>query len=429
MGLVDVLATIALMLSISFAPHVAGWQLLTLLFVTGAFAESYTTQVGSYDVGLSLPLIMAATALCGPDGALMVAAGVVIGDIRARRAPTTVLANLGVYVLAALAGSWVYLATGGVPLKSLGAGVWVAADFPRVLWPMTSSAFVTVSVNILLVSVAVSLLHREPVLKTLRSVAWLLPNQLPLALVGFLMAQVLAITTVALPLFAFPLLVARQTYKRYTSLKDAYVDTVRSLIGALEAKDPYTRGHSERVSAYALQIGSRLGMDSRLLERLEYAALLHDLGKLAIPRSLLAKPGALSEDECVAMRRHPQAGAEMVERIPPLRELAEFVRQHHERFNGQGYPLGASGESIPQFSRVLAVADSYDAMTTTRPYRRAMTHEEAIAELATGAGSQFDPEVVAAFMTCDASVGSLASVEFAPLDKGAKALVVADGAG
>lgn len=427
---VDLVAAIALLASLKYAPHVASWSLLLLFFVSGALAESYTTQVGAYDVGLSLPLIMAATALAGPDAAVMVAAGVVVGDVRARRAVSTVMANLGVYVLAALAGSWVYLLTGGILLnQSPEQGVWVATDFPRILVPMGTSAATTVSINIVLVAVAVSLLHGERVLKTLRSVGWLLPNQLPLALVGFLMAQVLAITIVALPLFAFPLLVARQTYQRYTSLKDAYVDTVRSLVGALEAKDPYTRGHSERVSEYALRIGQEMGFDSRSMDRLEYAALLHDLGKLAMSRSILAKPGSLSEDESLAMRRHPQAGAEMVERIPPLRELAEFVRQHHERFGGQGYPLGASGEAIPMFSRVLAVADSYDAMTTTRPYRRAMTHAEAVAELNEGSGSQFDPQVVMAFLSSETRVGDpeLAAGSVPAVDSIAHAAV--DGAG
>ena len=169
-------------------------------------------------------------------------------------------------------------------------------------------------------------------------------------------------------------------------------------MGALEAKDPYTKGHSERVAGYAGQIGRGLGMNSRSCERLEYAALLHDLGKLALPQALLTKPMALSELEQCEMREHPLTGAAMVGRIRPLSELATCVRAHHERFDGLGYPAGIAGEEIPLEARILAVADSYDAMTTTRAYRRALEPETAIDELASGGGSQFDPQVVAAFL-------------------------------
>jgi HD-GYP domain-containing protein (c-di-GMP phosphodiesterase class II) len=257
--------------------------------------------------------------------------------------------------------------------------------------------------NVAAASLAISSIGGKPFRGTIRGLVWLVPSQLALALVGFLIAQVIAVNWIALPLFIAPLLVARQLYQRYAALKEAYADTVRSLIGALEAKDPYTRGHSERVARYALRLGIVLGLEPTVLERLEYAALLHDLGKLAVPSHLLTKPGSLTAEEMDLIRLHPTRGADMVATIPPLKDLAEFVNSHHEWYGGGGYPLNRQVPDIPQLALILCVADSYDAMTTTRSYRAALTHEQAADELRSGAGRQFDPELVAAFI--DGRVG------------------------
>lgn len=399
----------ALLIALVQYPVELSAQLLLLLVGT-LLAENFALRLPSFSVSLSFPLIVAAMALTGPAGAGVTSAlcSTSYQEIRAHRPWYTVAYNFGQLSLSAVLGGWLYvLVAGNLMVDASGSPhALTASEVPRALAATVAAAMLYSAVNMLLTAVAIRVGHRQPFRRAIVGLLQYVPTQFALAFVGFLLAQVLAINPITLPLFIFPLAVARQLYERYASLKDAYVDTVRSLVGALEAKDPYTRGHSERVSRYALRVGETMGLDSRLLERLEYAALLHDLGKLAMPRSILAKPCALSDDESVAMRRHPQAGAEMVERIPPLRELADFVRQHHERFGGQGYPLGSSGDSIPLFSRILAVADSYDAMTTTRPYRRAMTHEEAVAELNEGAGTQFDPAVVTAFLLCEARVGA-----------------------
>jgi HD-GYP domain-containing protein (c-di-GMP phosphodiesterase class II) len=225
------------------------------------------------------------------------------------------------------------------------------------------------------------------------------------------MAQVVSVAAVTLPLFIFPLVVGRQFYQRYLGLRDAYRDTIRSLIGALEAKDPYTRGHSVRVAVYATQIGVELGLEDDALERLEYSALLHDLGKLSLPSQILTKDSALTDDEFAAMRDHPAAGAAMVERVPPLRELAPLVLNHHERPDGRGYPGGLCADQIPVPSRILSVADAYDAMTTDRAYRGAMSPEDAAQELRDGAAKQFDEQIVDAFLRALAAQSSAQSVE------------------
>ena len=187
-------------------------------------------------------------------------------------------------------------------------------------------------------------------------------------------------------------------YVRYLAMKDAYADTVRSLVGALEAKDPYTRGHSERVARLSVELGKHVGLDRKTLERLEYAALLHDLGKLAVPGEVLTKPGKLTHEEMDLIREHPSRGANMIRRIPPLRDLADYVGMHHEWYGGGGYPGLIKAPDIPMVSLILTVADCYDAMTTTRSYRPALTRDEAVAELVRGGATQFDPDLVRVFI-------------------------------
>ncbi len=173
----------------------------------------------------------------------------------------------------------------------------------------------------------------------------------------------------------------------------------RALVAAVEARDPYTRGHSDRVTAYALSIGHQLGMPEARLEILELAGLLHDVGKIGVPEAVLNKPARLQTTEFDVIHRHPVQGADIVRNIrhPLTADVTRAVLHHHERWDGQGYPQGLSGTDIPLEARILAVADTFDALTSDRPYRKGMTGEEADRILATLAGTQLDPEVAAAF--------------------------------
>jgi HD-GYP domain-containing protein (c-di-GMP phosphodiesterase class II) len=166
---------------------------------------------------------------------------------------------------------------------------------------------------------------------------------------------------------------------------------------ALEARDRM-RGHGDRVAALAEAVAIRLDWDAARLETLRYAAPLHDIGKVAVPREILAKRAPLTPDERVEIQRHPTAGAQLVEPIRSARAALPYVLYHHERWDGGGYPIGLSGRQIPAEARVLAVADAFDAMTSPRPYRRAFTTERALAEVDRCAGTQFDPEVASAFL-------------------------------
>lgn len=373
-----------------------------LLAIAVVLSENYAFSIEPYSISLAFPLAMAGVILGGP------ACGCVIGalsstnyrEIKARKPLPLIGFNLGQIVLSAALAGLTYARLGGRFLQAADGSMtgWGPADFPQTLIPMVAAAVVCVAANMFLTAGAMAILTRSPIRAAAATMVAFVPTQLALAFVGYLIAETLAISVLALPLFVAPLVVARQLYMRYADLKTAFVDTVRSLVGALEAKDPYTRGHSERVSEYSAVVGRTLGLGPKEIERLEYAALLHDLGKLAVPSAILVKPGRLTDDEMNSVKLHPGRGAEMIRRIPPLRDLADAVAQHHEWFDGSGYPGGLSGSDMSTASRILCVADSFDAMTSSRAYRPALSRSEAIAELIRGAGSQFDPEIVRVFI-------------------------------
>lgn len=191
----------------------------------------------------------------------------------------------------------------------------------------------------------------------------------------------------------------------FSSLQEAYLATVRSLASAVDAKDTYTRGHSDRVAMYCMLVADRLSLTHDQKLALEMASYLHDIGKIGISESILMKPGHLDELEMAEMRHHPLIGANILRPIAFPWPITPVVRHHHEAFDGSGYPAGLRGEEIPLLARVLTVADSFEAMTSDRPYRRGMTTEEAIAELRLCAGTQFDPRVVAAMADSLAQAG------------------------
>jgi putative nucleotidyltransferase with HDIG domain len=187
--------------------------------------------------------------------------------------------------------------------------------------------------------------------------------------------------------------------RRYTQeLEEAYVSIVRVLAVAIDARDPYTLGHSSRVASYSLRIGEEIGLKKEELEELEVASLFHDVGKLKTPDSILMKKQPLDPWEIKAIKHHPEDGAEMLGKVKSLQKYVLPVRHHHEHYDGRGYPDGLKGDRIPLHSAIIAIADTFDAMTSTRPYRRAMSKAEALLELKKGARKQFHPDLVEAFL-------------------------------
>ena len=178
-----------------------------------------------------------------------------------------------------------------------------------------------------------------------------------------------------------------------------YVETAIALSKTIEAKDRYTSGHSQRVTVYAVEMGESLNFDEERIETLRLGALLHDIGKVAVPDDVLLKPGALTDDEFVTMKRHPMAGDRILSAIPGLRDMADIARSHHEKWDGTGYPLGVAGDSIPLEGRIVAIADAYDALITKRSYKPAMEIEKALNIIEADAGTHFDPQLASLFVT------------------------------
>ena len=181
------------------------------------------------------------------------------------------------------------------------------------------------------------------------------------------------------------------------SLEDAYRSTLKALTAALETRDLETHGHSERVVSYSMRLGREYGLDSQRTKSLEFGSLLHDIGKIGVPDLILRKPAKLTPAEWVLMRKHPQHGQQILRGIEFLEGAARVVAQHHEKWDGSGYPLGLRGEEIDICARIFSVADAFDAITSDRVYRKGKSYQAAAEELEAWAGKQFDPKVVEAF--------------------------------
>lgn len=197
--------------------------------------------------------------------------------------------------------------------------------------------------------------------------------------------------------------VVKGRLERANSLRDAhtteaYLHTIVVMAKAIEGRDSYTGGHVERVSTYAEALARELGWSEKEISEVRLAGILHDVGKVCIPDGVLNKSGKLTPGEWQIMKSHPEVGSQILQPLKHLPLILDGVRHHHERYDGYGYPDGLAREEIPEIGRLLAVVDSFDAMTSHRPYRKGMKHEKAMAILQEGAGSQFDPQMVQAFL-------------------------------
>ncbi|HEV2343795.1 MAG TPA: HD-GYP domain-containing protein [Actinocrinis sp.] len=270
-------------------------------------------------------------------------------------------------------------------------------EMPNALLPILITSLVLSTVPTLLTAPVIVLSAPARIRSVLRdALRHAIPRNVAYSFVGLLAAvlwrhhaQVLA-TLVILG----PLLVTRWAAAQYAEQRAAHDATVRALVQAVEIKDLYTRGHSERVAKASEMIARRLGMDEERIGILCYAAILHDVGKLGVPTRLLQKDGKFDAAELEAIRVHPVRGVDVVRDIAFLNEAYTAILHHHERMDGRGYPTGLVGENIPRFARIIAVADAFDSMTSTRSYRPARSVADAMDELRACAGSQFDPVMV-----------------------------------
>jgi len=344
--------------------------------------------------------LFAALVYAGPIGAAVVGvvSGISVQELREHKPLVLMIGNAAQLSLSAMAAGLVYLALGGMPFQSgfVPAFSWAVG----VLAPIAATT-TFFGVNLILIVVGISLntgMRPSEILRELKPTAYWV-SLLVLTLLGVAMAYLLALRSwFGLVLLVLPFWMARRTFQVYVELTEAYSSTVRSLVTAIEAKDPYTRGHSERVAEYAQAIGGHMGLPQSDVQVLERAALLHDVGKIGISLDTLVSPEELSEDEMRAIRRHPVLGADLITDVDFLHDIVDVVRCHHERCDGGGYPDGILGEDIPLLARILAAADSFDAMTSDRAYRPGMPFDQAVDELRRVAGEQLDERVVASFV-------------------------------
>src|SRR5207253_9653168 len=253
-------------------------------------------------------------------------------------------------------------------------------------------------VNLLLGISAASVRAQMPLSRVWSlSVANILTGLVALVPLGWLMGEIaVKVGLWAAAMFMLPLYLARFAFSKYAETRELFFGTVSALSQAIDAKDGFTRGHADRVSRIAGAISRHAGLQERMIEQIELAGLLHDIGKIGVEDRILMKPVRLDPDEQELMRRHPIYGASILEPSVSLRPLVPLVLHHHENFDGSGYPEGLKGDDIPLGSRILIVADAYEAMTSDRIYRKAIGHERAMDQLNRYKGIQFDPAIVRA---------------------------------
>ena len=363
-----------------------------LLFVA-LIVVADTAQIplprGGASIYASSPIDLAGIVLLGtPAMAVVEAISSFFSEVFIqRRPPVKILFNVPNFVITVGAAGLVYHA---FPEQ------WRQFESGRFLLPLAASALTYFAVNTASISTIIGLqTHRSPLHIWRQNYMWTLFHLFAFMPIGAMIALVYASWgTWTILLFIVPIFLARYSFKLYVDMKEAHINTVAALTSAIDANDPFTHGHSYRVSRYALRIGTMLGLGARDMEILEYGALLHDIGKIAIRHDILVKPGKLSEQEFVTLKQHSTIGADIVENLKFLSEATRLVRYHHEQPDGKGYPEGLRGDEIPLGARIILVVDAFDAMTSNRPYRMGLPLDRVVEQFEKFKGEQFDEEIV-----------------------------------
>jgi diguanylate cyclase (GGDEF)-like protein/putative nucleotidyltransferase with HDIG domain len=419
-------ATIALgaALVVSLGPR-ADFSNKTLFFVllltsaiTSAFKVSLPLAKSGSTMSVSYAVDFAALLLLGPNETMLVAVTSAWSQctfrMKTKNPVYRTLFSMACLAITVQASGYAYLAMGGEPGT-------LARDVPGIAKPLVAAATMYFIFNTCLIAVAVALATKQTFVAVWnQNFLWSAPSY-------FVGAGAAAIGTWAVMnagiwlalLMTAPLYLTYRTYKVYLGridderrhveeMADLHLATIEALALAIDAKDQTAQSHIRRVQVYATSIARGLGMSDTEIQGVKTAALLHDIGKLAVPEHILSKPGPLTQEEFQKIRVHPQVGAEIISAVPFPYPVAPLILSHHERWDGKGYPQGLKGEEIPLGARILSVVDYYDALTSDRPYHKAMTHEAALALLQQEAGRALDPAVVQIFVKMAAEMEAAA---------------------
>jgi putative nucleotidyltransferase with HDIG domain len=378
-------------------PSASEIQAVVVLFSLGLAAQILTFRQSAGVAGSVATIPYAATAFIVPTALAVAAAGCASLVVqRYHRRPLVKAAfNIAQTVLAMACSVFAFRSVGGIGLLHMAASTLKEVVFLDAV-PAVALVGALLTVNTVTVSAVVALSQRSSLLPVLRSsIATAVPFFALTALLAFYLAWLYtkggAFGAIGL---AVPMLAVRQLYRTTTELTNVSEELLDLMVAAIDARDPYTSGHSKRVSRAARVIAKALGLSDREVERIAVAALLHDIGKIDKSFTpILTKEGKLTPEEWEIMRQHPIRSAELVGLVSSFRDVVDGVRHHHEKWDGTGYPDGIAGDRIPLASRIIVFADTLDAMTTDRPYRRALDLSEARAELIRFRGKQFDPEI------------------------------------
>lgn len=362
--------------------------LLFAALIVVADTAQITLPRGGASIYASSPIDLAAIVLLGPSAvAFIEALSSLFSEVFIqRRSAMKIAFNVPLLVLT--------VGTAGLAYHAFDPR-WTSPDSPRFLLPLVVCGVVYYAVNTASISVIIGLSSRKNPLRIWKqNYMWTFFHIFAFIPLGAIIALVYTSHGMwTILLFVIPLFLARYSFKLYVEMKEAHVNTVAALTSAIDANDPFTHGHSYRVSRYTLRIGNAMGLSSRDLEILEYGALLHDIGKIAIQHDILLKKERLSEEDYLTLRQHPTIGADIVENLKFLKQAAVLVRYHHEQPNGKGYPEGLEGDEIPVGAKVILVADAFDAMTSDRPYRKGLPVGEVVEQFEKYKGEQFDREI------------------------------------
>lgn len=393
--LVLISAIILLILLLPTMPILSEIWLPILFFTVIAMLAEYLSVFlpAGGQITVAFPISFVIILVYGPAVAILVEILSVIWEILKKRDNWyKTLFNAAQYSLSSGLAGVVYISSGGVVGTQ---------NIINYLLPAALCALTYCLVNSILVATVISLDSGMSVSKVYRiNIKEVIPSYLAEAPMGFIMAIIYVhIGILGILLFFFPLLLARQSFELYTRMRKIYLDTIRTLAATIDAKDPYTLGHSERVSHLAVQLARKLDFAETEIEYLEYAAILHDIGKIGIEDRILGKKDRLTDEEYDKIKEHPVIGASIIGSIEFLQKCSQTVLHHHERYEGGGYPHGLKGEEIPRTARLLAVVDAYDAMNSDRPYRKKLSENDILEEIERESGKQFDPAIARTFIS------------------------------